>query len=561
MSTKTTFKRIALVAVASLGFGMLSVAPSNAAGMLADTLVNAADGTATVASTATVGSGTAATAKLVWSGVATGASDTATVTGTITSVPATSGAFSVSVAATASITVNVNAVDTVTAGVIVANGAAGRVTKYITASFTPDVAGTYVIALKSAGGINNQTVTWTVTASAVPAATAAASIVAYKNGSSNLQGAYEYFRNFGNNSGHSGQETIANAIALLVAEGEAQQNAAGAYTIATTPALAGTVVGGGLVEFSNKTLAAANTAAAVPMTVSISGRGYVAIGSGSYGTTVTETDAAGYTPWTDAAGYGRLKFFSVKSDGTTGTATVTVSAGGVTLDTINLVFTGAKASLALATGTSTKLSKSYIGASETATVTINGLDASGNILSASGITAVTDNDATNLIATAAISGEVVTVTGGSVSGAVTWTVTDGTRTVTFVTNTTKKTAKTVTMAMSPSSPAPGEKVTLTITATDSNGSPVADGSRQLFAAGLATNVSVGSSTCTTTGLVSLVAGVATCTFYAPATSGKFEISAKEGSAAQPAGRNLARRRRLRRARLSHASDLRRRRRR
>jgi len=31
MSTKTTFKRVALVAVASLGFGMLSVAPSNAA--------------------------------------------------------------------------------------------------------------------------------------------------------------------------------------------------------------------------------------------------------------------------------------------------------------------------------------------------------------------------------------------------------------------------------------------------------------------------------------------------------------------------------------------------
>jgi hypothetical protein len=32
MSTKTTFKRIALVAVAALGFGMLSVAPSSAAG-------------------------------------------------------------------------------------------------------------------------------------------------------------------------------------------------------------------------------------------------------------------------------------------------------------------------------------------------------------------------------------------------------------------------------------------------------------------------------------------------------------------------------------------------
>ena len=36
MSTKTTFKRIALVAVAALGLGMLSVAPSNAAAIAAD---------------------------------------------------------------------------------------------------------------------------------------------------------------------------------------------------------------------------------------------------------------------------------------------------------------------------------------------------------------------------------------------------------------------------------------------------------------------------------------------------------------------------------------------
>jgi len=31
MSTKTTFKRVALVAVASLGFGLMSAAPSSAA--------------------------------------------------------------------------------------------------------------------------------------------------------------------------------------------------------------------------------------------------------------------------------------------------------------------------------------------------------------------------------------------------------------------------------------------------------------------------------------------------------------------------------------------------
>jgi hypothetical protein len=195
-----------------------------------------------------------------------------------------------------------------------------------------------------------------------------------------------------------------------------------------------------------------------------------------------------------------------------------------------MVFTGAKASLGLATGTSTKLSKNYLGASETATVTINGLDASGNILASSGITAVTDTDATDLIATAAISGNVVTVTGGAVSGAVTWTVTDGTRTVTFVTNTVKKTAKTVTLSASNATPAPGEKVTLTITAKDANGSPVANGARQLFATGLATNLSVGASTCTTDGLVTLVDGAATCTFFAPSTPGTLTVSAKEGSA-------------------------------
>jgi hypothetical protein len=531
MSTKTSFKRIALVAVASLGFGMLSVAPSQAAGMLADTLVNAADGSATVASTATVGSGTAATAKIVYSAVATGASDTATVTGTITSVPATSGVFATTFAATGGTSPDVNASADVTSGVVTAT-AAGRVTKYITASFTPDVAGTYVIAIKSAGGSNNQTVTWTVTATGVPAATAAASSIAYKQAIGNVNsvsafGALNYLMY------SQGANNVSAAVATTTwtTEAATTANADGSFTTAITAANAGAIVGSGLVSFSNLVLGGSNTAVAVPMTATISGRGYVRInspgGDTAFGTTVTETASAGNTAF---GAYGKVKAFQVMSDGTTGTATVTISAGGVELGKVSLIFTGAKASLALATGTSTKLSKSHVGASETATVTINGLDASGNILAAgSGITAVTDTDATNLIATAAISGNVVTVTGGSVSGAVTWTVTDGTRTVTFVTNTTKKTAKTVTLAMSPTAPAPGEKVTVTITATDSNGSPVADGSRQLFATGLATNLSVGTSTCTTTGLVTLVAGVATCTFFAPATSGSFTISAKEGS--------------------------------
>jgi len=54
MSTKTTFKRVALVAVASLGFGMLSVVPSNAATLTSVTWDNGTLPTTATAGTAVV---------------------------------------------------------------------------------------------------------------------------------------------------------------------------------------------------------------------------------------------------------------------------------------------------------------------------------------------------------------------------------------------------------------------------------------------------------------------------------------------------------------------------
>jgi hypothetical protein len=58
MSTKTTFKRIALVTVAALGFGVMSVAPSNAA-INQDTLtLSSATAAQTTAETATATSAT-----------------------------------------------------------------------------------------------------------------------------------------------------------------------------------------------------------------------------------------------------------------------------------------------------------------------------------------------------------------------------------------------------------------------------------------------------------------------------------------------------------------------
>ena len=83
MSTKTTFKRIALVTVAALGLGVMSVAPSNAAAELDSISVSAASTTQltaeTLTATSVVVTGTLAGKKGI---------DTLTVTASIVSGPA-----------------------------------------------------------------------------------------------------------------------------------------------------------------------------------------------------------------------------------------------------------------------------------------------------------------------------------------------------------------------------------------------------------------------------------------------------------------------------------------
>ena len=89
MSTKTTFKRIALVAVAALGLGVLSVAPSNAAVInLSASTVTVKDGTAT---TGTSDSRTAAVITISFT--SEGNTDSASVTSYVSSKPAAGAAI------------------------------------------------------------------------------------------------------------------------------------------------------------------------------------------------------------------------------------------------------------------------------------------------------------------------------------------------------------------------------------------------------------------------------------------------------------------------------------
>ncbi len=184
MSTKTTFKRVALVTVAALGFGVMSVAPSNAV-INADSLtLSAATATQTTAETAT-----ATSAVVTYAFLGTASTDSASVTASLVSGPAGSTALPfLSLVETTSATIDTRTASTKPVGSITAPNtaavvwAAGSGTVSASATFkvfvgndsltAPAKAGTYVVKITPATvglsgalqGATAQTLTITVTA-------------------------------------------------------------------------------------------------------------------------------------------------------------------------------------------------------------------------------------------------------------------------------------------------------------------------------------------------------------------------------------------------------------
>ena len=203
MSTKTTFKRVALVAVASLGFGVLSsVAPASAAEISATTLSVGA------ATPARVGVFTNATVTARFA-TALASSDSMTVAARVLTAPSGSGYIK----STASSQVTSNAssailgwaasasnyteteaaisvspvavagVDYVAASsdfsATSAGIAAAAKTMGATISFKPDVAGTYTLLLSSGNSsyaAGNASIVWTVTTVGAPASVVLSSV-------------------------------------------------------------------------------------------------------------------------------------------------------------------------------------------------------------------------------------------------------------------------------------------------------------------------------------------------------------------------------------------------
>jgi hypothetical protein len=260
--------------------------------------------------------------------------------------------------------------------------------------------------------------------------------------------------------------------------------------------------------------------ATVALSATISGPGVLGIGLASGVTSIVPTGRA----ITGTAGQYAIGVFS---DGSAGVATVTISAGTTVLATETVTFYGTTTTFAQTS------SKTNIGVSETGTVTVTAKDAAGNASAVGTIYAVS---ADTTKATVAVSGAVVTVTGVA-AGVTSVTICDtalcATPTVSLVVPVTiaKVTAASVALSFDKTEYTAGEKMTVTVTALDSTGLGVADGSRNLLsAAGITSNVALQGATYTASAAVTVVAGKATFTAYAPLIAGPITVMATQGAA-------------------------------
>jgi hypothetical protein len=375
MSTKTTIKRIALVTVAALGFGVVSVAPSSAA-VAGDTYTLSA-------STTTVSLGSAASVTLTTAGYFGAASDSVTSTAALKTFPATATAAQI---ASAISSIAFSAIDTTTAytggsaggsqqvasGTTAVVGVDGAAPKLVSTrsklTVTPTAVGTYTYSITPSGGTNTTALTWTVVVEARPALTVAGSTVhanyAYYDDATNvaIRGAW----------GAWSATTDALTLSAFAAPGNAAH------------ASIKVVQGNGNTSFP---LIAAD-AQALTATVT-SGPGLVAI-TGEGGTYDANAPKGAYAISTAAqvAALGLTQYVYIFSTGVPGPVSVEIKAGSTVLATKKINFYGVAATI------TPTLAKAVIGAANTAAV-VTGVvkDASGNPVPGVTVYAVSDTAA------------------------------------------------------------------------------------------------------------------------------------------------------------------------
>jgi hypothetical protein len=479
----TSIKRVALVAVAALGLGVLSVAPSNAVPQ-GDTLTLSA-------STASTTVGTAVTVDVTQSFLAE-AGDTMTVTASLDSFPTAASdqpAWSSITAVSTDAGTGIK-VDTATARVAKIGSVTGFAQKTLTLSLTPNKAGTYVVRLTpailnpSAAAALASAKTWTVTVAAKTIGLKSAFIGVAGNGTTDTATA---------------DATAANLTFAAAASTSAKARIDVGQVYGTT---------------GNDTATAADAKSVVITT----DKGLVS---------KTNDYTAAAKSVTTAAGVDADSTYWVFANGDVGKASITVTVDGTLLSTKNVYFTGAATTLvaALTTGQDT-----FAKVGGTTTYTITATDAGATAVTIP--TGLTVKSSDTAVATVAIASGVVTVTGVK-AGTATITVTDpatsaAATAVSFTATVAAVRPTTVDITFDKDVYSVGELVTMTVSANMGDSATA-----QLFTStGVVLSSSVvASGTAIPSGTShAIVGGKATYKFYAPAVSGSLVVTATSGGA-------------------------------
>ena len=522
MSTKTTFKRVALVAVAALGLGVLSVTPSQADAISVSFTPSVTASAISTSETATV--------RIAVAAVAGATNDSVTVRAVVTSSNAsTSGTLNFEPTTDSTTTRFADGTSTFTmdSATVAANQLIrGSVDLHL---IKPTAAGTYSVLVYTTTGSTGSVKTatdkefvWTVTVTA-PSTSADTS-----------------------------------STALL---------ASGYWTALTDPvadasvtaAKSATAVVNATVKIVQKN---ATSSANEGLIATISGPGFVRLSASD-----TTTVASARVSTVSAPGVATPVYLMVTSDGTSGVGVVTVTGAksGVTVATKSITFTDTKPASVTAV-----VKKAYIAAGLTTAkvfaVTLK--DAAGFAITSSAATVTgTRSDTTTAgkaIATADLActwdstdkAYNCSATGTSASGfgaagytiTATGTDTDATKVTTTASTIYSDIVATKVTISAPASASVGDKITYTLTATEKNGYPVADGGYE----GGSANGSIGGIFWNTTTkpdyssasvtpfnageTITTVSGVATKDIYMPVAAGTVDATwTLAGSATSPVG--------------------------
>jgi len=518
MSTTTSIKRIALVAVAAMGFGMLSVVPSNAA-VVANTLtIDSATDSITLGETAT--------AVLTHNFVTTDVNDSVTITAIKTSSNSSTGGTvqfrptdsSTSVALDRPVynyvkrageaAVDASALWVASASssgfpdsLTVSNDIANR---SINSTFgvnlvNPTAAGTYVVTFYmtvsnngAAGTVSTTSVTWTVTV-------AAADTTAVGSSTSVLRA--------GNGGTAWGAGTSATADSAVAVSRSSTRTTPDGIIRITQRNAAGTTLTGGVVPAMR----------GESMTVTVTG-GTAFVTTGTAGDATATTRPTAGTVATLANGSDQVIY--VWSNGTAGTATITTTTySGLLIGTETVRFTGPVTGLAVTksyntmtaygsivrsggrtSGNLVEITATDSGARPIDGLTLTCVSSDASVITGCTVTAAADGTGEYYLAFSSASnstsGQKATVTVRVVDPAVTTSVAYLTTTVDL---TLGSTIATEAITFDQTTYAPGEGMVITRTAKDASGNPVFDGATGVA---LTANKQLGGS------------AITACTYYA-----------------------------------------------